>query len=307
MTKHSRFLIVALSCLPLFAAAQPGGEVDTTGVVVRADVEFAEVDGQPLLLDLYLPADASNAPLLIWVHGGGWRAGARSPVSSLEFVRAGYALASVDYRLSPVAPFPAQSHDIKAAIRYLRAHASELGVDASRIGALGVSAGAHLAALVGVTNGDAALEGDVGGNLDRSSDVQAIVSYFGASNLTSILSQSTPFGLNIREPGLDLLFGGPPDERVELARLASPVFHVDEADPPLFLLHGDQDPQMPINQSHELHGVYKSTGLEVHFEVVHGAAHGGEGFFDAERMALVLAFLDQHLRDDRHSSTATIR
>lgn len=304
MIKHSRVLMAAVWCLPILAAAQPGGEVDTSGVVVRADIEFARVDGERLLLDLYLPADATNPPLLIWVHGGGWRAGARSPVSTLDFVRAGYALASVDYRLSPVAAFPAQSHDINAAIRYLRAHASDLGIDTTRIGALGVSAGAHLAALAGVTNGHAALEGTVGGNQDRSSDVAAIVSYFGASNLTSILSQSTPFGLNIRQPGLELLFGGPPDERVELARLASPVFHVDAADPPLFLLHGDQDPQMPINQSHELHGVYKSLGLEVHFEVVHGSAHGGEAFFDAERMALVLAFLDKHLREDQHSSAA---
>lgn len=304
MIEHAKLLLAVVFSLPVLALAQPGGEVDTTGVVVRSDIEFARPGGHALLLDLYLPADASDPPLLIWVHGGGWQRGERSPVSTLDFVRAGYAMASVDYRLSPVAPFPAQSHDVKAAIRYLRAHADELGIDAERVGILGVSAGGHLAALAGVTNGHAGLEGTVGGNLDRSSDVQAIVSYFGASNLTSILDQSTPFGLNIRQPGLELLFDGPPDERVELARLASPVFHVDAADPPLLLLHGDQDPQMPINQSHELHGVYKSLGLDVHFEVVHGSPHGGAAFFDAARTALVLAFLDEHLREDRHSAAA---
>jgi dipeptidyl aminopeptidase/acylaminoacyl peptidase len=105
--------------------------------------------------------------------------------------------------------------------------------------------------------------------------------------------------LFIRVPALEALFGGAPDEQVELARSASPVFHVDAADPPLLLLHGDQDPQMPINQSHELHGVYKTQGLTVHFEVVHGARHGGSQFFDAERTALVGAFLDEHLRASR--------
>lgn len=294
---NKRIGVLVFGLLPLIAIAQGRGDTDTTGMDVQSDLEYANVGGRSLLLDLYRPANVEAPPVLVWVHGGGWRAGARAPVSTLEFVRAGYAMASVDYRLSPEAEFPAQSHDIKGAIRYLRANASKLGIDASRIGILGVSAGGHLAALAGVTNGHAELEGRVGGNLDRSSDVQAIVSYFGASNLTSILDQSTPFGLNIREPGLELLFGGPPDERAELARLASPVFHVDASDPPLLLLHGDQDPQMPINQSHELHGAYKAQGLDVAFEVVHGAAHGGEGFFDERRTALVLEFLNRHLRD----------
>lgn len=283
------------------ASAQPGRSPagDMTSVDRIDDIEFAAVDGQRLMLDLYMPEDVEEPPLLVWIHGGAWSRGARSPVSTVAFVNEGYAMASVDYRLSGTAPFPAQIHDIKAAIRFLRAHAEKYGYDASRIGILGVSAGAHLAALAGVTNGDPALEGRVGSHLEQLSDVAAVVSYFGASNLTSILAQSTPFGLNVREPALEALLGGPPEERVELARSASPVFHVDSGDPPLLLLHGDQDPQMPINQSHELKGVYESHGLDVRFEVVHGARHGGAAFFDAERTALVLAFLDEHLRANR--------
>jgi len=297
-----------LACLPFFALAQPDGpELDMSGIDTHADVRFATVDGHDLLLDLYMPETVTNPPLLIWVHGGGWQRGERKPVSTLAFVQAGYAMASVDYRLSPVAAFPAQSHDLKAAIRFLRANAQRYGFNAARIGVLGVSAGAHLAALAGVTNGHAELEGTVGNHLGESSDVQAIISYFGASNLTTILKQSTPFGLNIREPGLDFLLGGQPEDQPELARLASPVFHVDANDPPLLLLHGDQDPQMPINQSHELHGAYQSAGLEVHFEVVHGAAHGGAAFFDAERNALALAFLDKHLRGDHQTQTRNTR
>lgn len=303
MSSRSVLVATALTCVTLVAPsayAQPR-EPDLAapmpdGVTLIDEVRFASVDGQDLVLDLYMPADVVAPPLLVWVHGGGWSRGTHNRVSNFAFVEAGYAVASVGYRLSGVAPFPAQIHDLKGAIRFLRASAGAYGYDAERIGILGVSAGAHLAILAGTTNGDDALEGTVGGNLDQSSDVTAIVSYFGASNLMTILAQSTPFGLNMRVPSLTGLYGGPPDERTELARLASPIFHVDASDPPLLLLHGDQDPQMPINQSHEIHGAYEELGLDVQFEVVHGAGHGGAAFFDAERSALVLAFLDRTLR-----------
>lgn len=296
------FWVVIAACVWPVAHAQPNRAPvgDMSQVETFTDIRFATVDGHDLALDLYMPRGIEDPPLLVWVHGGGWARGARHPVSTVALVNAGYAMASVDYRLSGDAPFPAQIHDIKAAIRFLRAERDRYGYDASRIGITGVSAGAHLAALAGVTNGSAAHEGTVGGHLDQPSDVDVIVSYFGASNLTTILDQSTPFGLNIRVPGLEALFGGPPDERTELAQLASPVFHVDGSDPPLLLLHGDQDPQMPINQSHELEGAYERAGLEVGFEVVHGAAHGGPQFFDQARTALVVDFLDSHLRGGRH-------
>lgn len=273
---------------------EPIGDMSSVDTVL--DVPFAVAGGEELLLDLYLPQGVDSPPLLVWVHGGGWRAGSRRPVITVALVNAGYAMASIDYRLSGDAPFPAQVHDIKAAIRYLRASSERYGFDASRIGILGESAGGHLAALAATTNGSRFHEGTVGDYLDESSDVAAVVSYFGASNLTSILDQSTPFGLNIRVPALTALLGGTLEEKIDLARAASPVFQVDARDPPLFLLHGDQDPQMPINQSHELHGVYEQASLDVRFEVVHGARHGDPMFFDAERTAHVLEFLDRNLR-----------
>jgi acetyl esterase/lipase len=269
---------------------------DRPSITLRPDIPYASIDGHDLMLDLYLPAGVANPPLLVWVHGGAWRAGSRKNVNAVDLVEAGYAIASVSYRLSTVAPFPAQVHDIKGAIRYLRAHADELGYDASEIGIMGASAGAHLAALVGVTNGSAAHEGTVGGNETASSDVQAVVSYFGASNLLSILAQSTPFGINVRVPALELLLGGPVESKHKLARLASPVFFVDGSDPPMYLLHGDQDPQMPINQTHELDGALQSSGVDVTFEVVHGAGHGGAAFFDTARTKHVAAFLDRQLK-----------
>jgi acetyl esterase/lipase len=264
-------------------------------IKTTADIEYARVSGQPLKLDLYQPA-TGDAPLLVWVHGGGWEAGSKTPMPLTGLVERGYAIASLDFHPASAARFPGQVHEIKAAIRFLRASAARYGYDARRIGILGASSGGHLAALVGTTNGLAELEGTLGDHPNESSAVQAIVSYFGASNLTTILAQSTPFGLGIRKPALQRLLGGQPDETEAVARLASPVFQVDGSDPPLLLLHGDQDPQMPINQSHELQGQYEMHGLESHFIVVHGAAHGGNVFFAPQNTEQVAAFLDAHLR-----------
>ena len=283
------------AALGLGLALAPMSSAGAAPRVVR-DLSFAKVDQSELKLDLYLPTAAAPVGLIVWVHGGAWRAGSRSSVEVLGLVERGWAIASVDYRLSPVAKFPAQVHDIKAAIRFLRAHAAQYGYPASRVVIAGSSAGAHLAALVGVSNRERELEGSVGADTAQPSDVQAIVSLFGASNLTTILGQSTPHGLDVRVPALDLLLGGQPESVPELARLASPVFHVDATDPPLLLLHGDQDTQMPINQSHELEGAYEKLGLPVRFVVVHGSGHGGPAFTSDTQLALIDDFLRQQLK-----------
>jgi acetyl esterase/lipase len=260
----------------------------------HTDVIYATVDGKKLGLDLHLPPGVANPALVVWVHGGAWNAGSKAQYPK-ELVASGFALASVDFRQTSEAPFPANVHDIKAAIRFLRAKAAQYGYRSERIAVAGASSGGHLAALVGVTNGHADLEGKVGDQPGASSSVQAVVSYFGASNLTTILAQSTPFGLNVRKPALERLLGALPENAPELAKLASPVFHVDRNDPPLLLLHGDQDPQMPINQSHELQGAYEKLGLAVEFDVLHGVAHGGDAFFSAEHLQRAVEFLRRTL------------
>ncbi len=257
---------------------------------VGQDVIYATVDGKDLGLDIYMPAGVQAPPLLVWVHGGAWRRGSKARPPMI-FVENGIAMASLDFRQSTEAQFPAMVHDIKAAIRFLRANASDYGYRTDRIAISGSSSGDHLAALVGVTNGHPTLEGSVGDHAGQSSDVQAIISYFGASNLTTILNQSTPFGLGVREPALELLLGALPDSAEELAELASPVFHVDRNDPPLLLLHGDQDPQMPINQAHELEGAYEQLRLSVSLDVIHGAAHGGRVFYSGDHATDALDFL----------------
>lgn len=271
--------------------AAGGSAAESNGVQVLRDIEYARAGELALKLDLHLPRGKARAPLLVWVHGGAWRSGSKSNMPLAKLVEGGYAVASVDYRLTTQAKFPAQIHDLKAAVRFLRGHGPEWKLPVKKILIAGDSAGGHLAALVGVSNGHAELEGEVGPDRAQSSDVQGIISFYGGANLTTILQQSTPHGLSVRVPALELLLGGQPDEAPVLARIASPVFHVDKNDPPLLLLHGDQDPQMPVNQALELLGAYQKVKAQVQWEVVHGAAHGGAVFYDDERIAVVKKFL----------------
>jgi acetyl esterase/lipase len=257
------------------------------------DIVYGTVDGKELGLDIYLPSNVSSPPLVVWVHGGRWMNGSKERGVPMQFVDAGFAVAGLDFRQSTEARFPAMVHDIKGAVRFLRAHSDAYGYNSDRIAIAGSSSGAHLATLVGVTNDHSELEGTVGGNESTSSNVQAIISYYGASDLTTILEQSTPYGVGVREPALEVLLGAVPEAAPKLAELASPVTHVDRADPPLLLLHGDRDPQMPINQTHQLEGVYEELGLDVYFDVVHGSAHGGPGFYTPEHLDRAIAFLER--------------
>ena len=259
-------------------------------VTEHRDLVYATVNGKTLAVDVYLPAGLANPPLVVWVHGGAWTTGSKTQVPGV-FVERGYATASVDFRQSTDARFPAQVHDIKAAIRFLRAQAPKYGYRTNRIAIAGSSSGGHLAALVGVTNGHRELEGTIGTDLQQSSDVHAILDYYGASDLSTILAQSTPFGLGVREPALDRLLGPSAEREKALVALASPVTHVDRADPPLLLFHGDRDPQMPINQAHQLQGAYEALGLDVAFDVLHGSAHGGNEFFAGPHLDRAIAFL----------------
>ena len=277
--------------------------MSTTATLLHAaepsqrNVEYAKVGEHELLLDFYAAKSDGPAPLIIWVHGGAWRSGSKDDVPIASMVDRGFAIASVDYRLSPVAQFPAQIHDIKAAIRYMRGHAEKYSVDPNRFVIAGASAGGHLAALVGVTSGVTELEGDIGSHASTSSQVQAVVSFYGASNLQSILSQSTPHGLKVRVPALQLLFGGQPEDKPQLARLAGPVTHVDKGDPPLLLIHGDRDMQMPLEQAHELDRAYQQAKLRITLHIVEGGGHGGPDFYTPEMLNVVADFLKDALAE----------
>lgn len=281
--KKSPFLIVIILMM-----SWPIREVKAQ--ITHKDLLFATVEDRPLYLDLFLPSNEPNPFLIVWVHGGAWHSGSRATPPTALLAK-GYAIASIDYRLSVEARFPAQVHDIKAAIRFLRGNAKKYGYRSDQIVVWGASAGGHLAALVGMTNGHPELEGSLGDYLDQSADVQAVVDFYGPTNFLSILNQSTPHGISVRAPALALLLGRPVEQVPDLAKLASPVFQVDASDPPLFIAHGDQDNQVPINQSLELQGAYEALGLKVQMEVVHGAGHGSRDYYDPAFQDTLAAFL----------------
>ena len=259
-------------------------------IEISKDITYAEADGKKLQLDIYKPRAQKEPYLIIWVHGGAWNTGSKEnpPLGLLPF---GYALASVDFHASTEKPFPADVHDIKAAIRFLRANASKYGYKSDKIIIWGSSSGGHLAALVATTNNNTALEGNLGDFTKVSSSVQGCIDFYGPTNFLTILNQSTPHGLNVRLPALAILLGKPLEQVTELAKLASPVYQVDASDPPLFIVHGEQDIQVPINQSIELMSTYKSKGLKVQIEFVPDAGHSSPAYSKPELMEKIAKFL----------------
>lgn len=260
------------------------------------DVVYAEAGNKKLLLDLYMPAGKKDPYLIVWVHGGAWRSGSKED-PPLGLLQAGYAMASVNYRLSEEAIFPALIHDIKASIRFLRGNAKKYGYRTDKIVIWGSSAGGHLAALVGTSNNDKELEGNLGAYLEESSSIQLIIDYYGPTNFLTILGQSTPHGVSVRAPALQLLLGKPVEQVADIARKASPVHQVDRNDPPLLIVHGDQDNQVPVNQSLELMAAYKKNGIPVEIEFVPGAGHTDNVYYKGDVQAGTEKFLKKYLKE----------
>lgn len=284
-----KFVSLILICFisPLFKV-QAQADTGTKNIV------YAEVGNRKLLLDIYLPPAEKNPYLVVWIHGGAWHSGSKEN-PPLKLLSSGYAIASVDFRVSTEAVFPAPIHDIKAAIRFLRGNAKKYGFRPDKIIIWGSSSGGHLAALVGTTNNDSYLEGNEGNFLKESSSVQAIIDFYGPANFLTILSQSTPHGINVRAPALAILLGKPVEQAEDLAKKASPVYQVDANDPPLLIVHGEQDIQVPINQSLELMNVYKKNSLPVQFEAIPGAGHGGDVFYKTDGKKMIENFLSKIL------------
>ena len=259
------------------------------------DVIYAKTPQRDLTLDLYLPPPTTNAQLIIWVHGGAWHGGSKADPPK-ELLQKGYALASIEYRLTTEAVFPAMIHDIKASIRFLRANQKKYGYQADKIILWGSSAGGHLAAVAALSNGDAFLEGTLGDYTGTSSRVDLLLDLYGPSNFKNILAQSTPHGINVRTPALALFFGKPL-EKVEanLVEKASPVFLADAQDPPCFLAHGNQDPQVPINQSIELHLKLQAVKVKNELHFLNDMAHGGKDFSAPDFVNLMDQFIKENL------------
>lgn len=254
------------------------------GVRAFRDLEYANVDGQSLRLDLYLPPKSeANPPLLVWIHGGGWTKGSKSGINPtfLRLTGEGYAAASIDYRLDGLISHPKQIHDCKGAIRWLRANAEKYGYDTTRIGVGGGSAGGHLVLLLGFSDGIKELEGEVGGNVDESSKVHAVVDLFGPAALELFAEKSVRFRSG---------------KAAELLKSASPVSYLSNNDPPILVFHGDKDQTVPLSQSEYLHKKCQEMGLESSLHIIEGAAHGGPEFSDPAHYELVKDFFARHIK-----------
>jgi acetyl esterase/lipase len=278
----------------------PAAEGDLT---IWRDAVVGEVSGfRPLLADVYRPAGDQARPLVVWIHGGAWRTGSnKGPALARipeHLLAAGYAVARVTYRFSGEARFPAQLHDVKAAVRWLRHHAGELGVDPARFGAWGESAGGHLATLVALTGKDPDLAGDVG-VLDQSDSVAAAVSWYGPANLLSMAAQNHPDGLQDHdEPDSpeSRLVGGPVQALATESAAASPVTYVSDSAPPILLVHGDEDRLVPVGQSIELHQRLADAGARVDLRIVAGADHCLIGADPEPEVAASIAHLSRTLK-----------
>lgn len=272
------------------------GEPDIYPVRVVADIPYAEIDSVKLLLDLHRPENVEDPPLVLFIHGGGFRSGDRRRCKLAWIAQYGYAVASIEYRLSGVARFPAQIHDCKGALRWLRAHQKELGIDATRVVAAGTSAGGNLAAMMATTGSVEALEGTTAGHLDQSSHVQGAIDYYGPTDFI-YRAETQPAKTDDPAGSIYQLLGGPVRENRDAARLASPIDHVDPGDPPLLILHGDEDEVVYLAQSERLAKAYREKRLDVQLHIVEGEGHGWNGPSDTERQ-LVLNFLAARLRTD---------
>lgn len=278
------------------------------GFEVLRDVQFgtAGQGGRPLTMHVLRPSPppAEPAPVLLWVHGGGWRQGSKDGgVERLApFARRGYVCASVEYRLSREAAFPAQIEDVKCAVRFLRAHAVGYRIDPQRIGAWGSSAGGHLVALLGTAAEVPELEGNGGWN-EQSSEVQAVCDWFGPTDflqMDAAGSEGTPGERVIVHDAPDSaesqLIGGPIQEHPDRCARANPVTYVSGSEPPFLIVHGDADRTVPWRQSELLYGALLRAGAEVTFHTLKGAGHGGPAFQAPTVQHAVDEFFDTHLR-----------
>jgi acetyl esterase/lipase len=262
-------------------------------IPVERDLVYGKGGDVELKLDLAMPKDGDGPfPAVVFIHGGGWRDGNRQQLTeTIRTVAArGYVAVTISYRLVPSAVFPAQIEDCKAAIRWLRANAPKYKINPERIGAVGFSAGAHLACLLGTTDKNDGLEGN-GGNADQSSRVQAVVSFFGPTDFTR-----KDWSDDVEQKYIAPFMGGSFKDKAEQYRKASPITYATKDDPPCLFFHGTEDKVVGIRHSRALTEKLKSVGVEARLVELEGEGHGWRGEKLFESLKQMQSFLDERLK-----------
>ncbi len=278
---------------PVMARRRPA---DVANAAIQRDLVYKRINGTVLTLDLYCPKKVSGSlPVIVWIHGNGWSRGRKERCPAVTLVQDGYAAASIDYRLTTTAPFPAQIEDCKAAVRWLRANASTYHLDPDHIGVWGHSAGGHLAALLGTSGGVRELEG-TGDNMSYSSRVQAVCDVSGPSDLVRLyLEASQSRGDKSGKVMSDVaaLVGGSAEKNVTTATAASPIHYVSKDDPPFLIIHGENDATIPVTQAESFAAALKAAGVETTLEIANGRGHG---FGGPKFQPMIKAFFDKYLK-----------
>ena len=278
-----------------------------SGVRMERDLAYIEGGDEAQRLDLYLPTQAPEKPLplIVHIHGGGWRGGSKYPCSFVGMVNRGYVVASIEYRFSQKAVFPAQIQDCQAAIRWLRGNSKQFSIDPERIGVIGGSAGGHLSALVGTAGGAKAFP-PIGGHLDQSDCVQCVCDIFGPANFATVMQQAAAdsnvrniFKFNSDSDPYSLLIGDHLEKNPEKTAAVSPVHYITPDDPPMLILHGTHDALVPYAQSVELEAALKAQNVPAWLQTLPGAGHGGGAFTKPNVLNLVNNFFDRYLRSEK--------
>jgi acetyl esterase/lipase len=288
------FLLLTVTCG--FSQTNPVLDAFPIGTVLKGNIQYNNDTLPKHLLDIYLPANATGKlPLVIFIHGGGWLSNDKyadmgyMKKTIAEIISSGYALASIDYRFSTQAVFPAQMQDCNSAISFLYDNADKYGFDRTRFAVMGFSAGGHLASLVGLSKNN-----DISGFFvpatNKSFSFRAVVDFYGPAEL--ILFP----GSNDEKSPEALLIGAAPLNRPDLAKAASPVTYVDKNDPPFLIIHGEKDELVSPNQSRLLSAWLNVSGVQNELIIVKDAPHFGVMFDSDEVRNKVINFLRTHLK-----------
>lgn len=286
-----RFLLSVVAAGAWAQSSTPAKPVLPESVAADYDVEYSRV-GERVAMDIFRPKAAGRFPTVLAIHGGGFRAGSRTRYWQLcpKLAARGFVCATVSYRLAPLHQFPAPLEDVKAAVRFLRASAAKYGVDEHHIGATGMSAGGHLAVMLGVTGGITKFEGS-GPHLEQSSAVQAVVNYYGPVDFTQSYAKSVD-----AKDVLPLFLGGDLEHQRQYHLVASPLYYVSPLAAPTLTVHGTRDNYVAYEHAVWLTSKLISAGVEAELETIEGAGHGFKGPDEERAEARMISYFERHLK-----------